>query len=636
MSSHSYHLPFWVSLAITPLHELNSHSSYMRGIKPYIRIELLLFPITYSMSTSILRCPKIEVLYWTASQVYVKCPYCEEIHRHGVNLPGKRLSHCHPGAPYEFILPIDESRNLVGYEIDKRGVRFVKASWQMARGEDDSHHLEYDERDLDDVFRSKMNISATNAKSEPSLSLDEDSAEFETITVSDDGDTFQLKRILMAKSECVNGNLNAVNQYLSTSSEKKLFLTGRSESGDTTLIMAAMEKSHEMVSLLLQHGADANAINNHRRSALMEAALWGRIESVKALLHANADKGLRDYEDRCAMDLAQPTRNNEKERYRRSSSAAADRVPERDGDRRHIAILLRDPVDAERQHKYTGPLSESERNKYGFRKDESEMAITFYGPIQSHRVPRITKTAAVLDRGYQFARVFATSGWAADVLPLNDRARPTWINHVYYIASIVRHKFQDAPNSCMDQGRPGQFYACHAEKKLIAYFIDRHLFLPRDRERDLALEDLIQEAENSLAEMRYSCVVCKKVQDLEEKKKALGRELFEADDRLLKDAFDAREVKRLKDGIHVIEREISSLEFDVDVAAMRAQEKELGKLWKRKAMHQNLMELVAHEPSTCLNRAVIMSSNEICEDCEKFKERVNKVLGLEIEMEWRT
>lgn len=238
------------------------------------------------------------------------------------------------------------------------------------------------------------------------------------------------------------------------------------------------------------------------------------------LLHANADKGLRDYEDRCAMDVAQRPRNNEKERYRRSRFAAADRVHERDGDRRHIMILLRDPIDAEKQHRYTGPLSESERDKYWFRKNESEMTITFYGPIQSYRVPRITKTAAVLDRGDQFVRISATSGWAVDALPLNDTARPTWIDHVYYIASIVGHELNNAPNPRWDQGRPGQFDACHAEKKLIAYFIDRHLFLPRDRECDLALEYSIQEAKNSLVEMIYNGAACKRMYELEEKKKA--------------------------------------------------------------------------------------------------------------------
>lgn len=66
-----------------------------------------------------------------------------------------------------------------------------------------------------------------------------------------------------------------------------------------------------MVSLLLQHGADANAINNDGQSALMEAALWGRIESVKALLKAQADKRLRDQIGLLAIDLdtgALPTR----------------------------------------------------------------------------------------------------------------------------------------------------------------------------------------------------------------------------------------------------------------------------------------------------------------------------------------
>jgi hypothetical protein len=76
--------------------------------------------------------------------------------------------------------------------------------------------------------------------------------------------------------------------------------------------------------------------------------------------------------------------------------------------------------------------------------------------------------------------------------------------------------------------------------------------------------------------------------------------------------------------------------LDVDVVAMRAQEKELGRLSKRNKMHQNLVELWEYEPSICLDRAVILSSNGICRDCEKFKERANAQFGLEIEMEWRT
>ena len=36
------------------------------------------------------------------------------------------------------------------------------------------------------------------------------------------------------------------------------------------------------------------------------------------------------------------------------------------------------------------------------------------------------------------------------------------------------------PRNGCDQGIPGQFYACHAEKQLIAYFVYRHLILAHE------------------------------------------------------------------------------------------------------------------------------------------------------------
>jgi len=581
------------------------------------------------MSTNRSPCPKTDVLHWNAWKVYVKCPYCEEIHGHGVALPGRRASHCYPGGQYEFIFPFNKSSELVGYEIDKRRAYFVNIGLQTGQEDENSHSSDEEECELAD-----LNIAAIEPMSGPVLNFYNDSREFETMTLTD-GDTFEQKRILFTISECISGNLHAISQYLSTSAETELFLHGKNKTGNTTLVMAAAEKSHEMVSLLLQHGADANAINNDGQSALMEAALWGRIESVKALLKANADKRLRDHEGRCVMDLAQPVRKNEKERYQHSPYAAAESVPERDTDRRYIVILLGDS-NTEKQHGYTGPLLESERNKYSFRKSQSEMAITLYGPIRSYRVPRITKTAAVLNRGDQFTCILATSGWSADALPLNCKTRPHWIEQVYYIASIIGHKFQDAPDPGWDQGKSGQYFASHAEKKLIAYFIDRHIFMSQDREPDQKLENSILEAENSLAEGKHSSVAWAKVCDLEERKVKLDRQLFDADDRLLGDSYDEQEVKRLKHEIHMIDEELLSLETDTNVAAMRAQEKKKRMLLKREKMHQDLMELSRNEPPISLKRAVILSSNEICKDCDIFKQRVNYCFQLNIEMSWCT
>ena len=57
--------------------------------------------------------------------------------------------------------------------------------------------------------------------------------------------------------------------------KRNTFYTKRNETRNTTLVMATAEKSHKMVTLLLKYGADANAINNDGRTALIEAALWG-------------------------------------------------------------------------------------------------------------------------------------------------------------------------------------------------------------------------------------------------------------------------------------------------------------------------------------------------------------------------
>lgn len=584
------------------------------------------------MSTNLFPSPKIDVLRWNASVAYVKCPYCEEIHRHGIALPGRRVSHCHPGGQYEFMFPIDNSCKLVGYEIDKRRAEFVNVGMHLGPGGGDIDSLAKDENELAELFRSRVRISATEQKSEPILNIHKDSREVISVTLLN-GENIVQKKILSAISECVIGNLHAISQYLHKSVEKELFLHGKNETGDTTLIIAAAEKSHEMVSLLLQHGADANAINNDGRSALMEAALWGRIESVKALLKAHADKRFRDHDGLLAIDLAQPARKNEKERYWRSSNATAEKVPERDQERRHIVLLLGD-LETEKQYRYTGPLSKSEQNKYSFSKSQAENSITLCGPICSYRVPHINKTAAILDRGDQFARIAATSGWGADALPLNNTTGPHWVKQVYYIASTIGHEFRDTPDPRWDQGKPGQYFASHAEKKLIAYFIDKHVFMPQDREPDQRLEDSIIEVEDLLAEGKHCSVAWSKVCDLEETKVKLDCQLFSADDLLLGGSYSEQEVNRLKYEIHVIDEKLSLLESDVNVVAMRAQKENKNMFLKRKKVHQELIELSRNKPPISLKRAVILSSNDICEDCEKFKKRVNNYFQLNIEMNW--
>lgn len=166
------------------------------------------------------------------------------------------------------------------------------------------------------------------------------------------------------------------------------------------------------------------------------------------------------------------------------------------------------------------------------------MSITLCGPIRSYGVPRMNKTAATLDRGDQFAYIAATSGWGAEALPLSNTTGPHWIKQVYYMASTIGLEFQDVPVLGWHQDKPGQYFASHAGKKLIAYFIDRHVFMPQDREPNQKLEDSIIEVEDLLAEGKHWSVAWSKVCDLEEKKVELGRQLFNADDRRLGGSYD--------------------------------------------------------------------------------------------------
>lgn len=65
------------------------------------------------------------------------------------------------------------------------------------------------------------------------------------------------------------------------------------------------------------------------------------------------------------------------------------------------------------------------------------------------------------------------SGWShGKTIPLV--LGEDWTSEVIRITDIIGHAL--APDK-KDNGVPGRFYGCHAEKQLIAYFIGKHVFL---------------------------------------------------------------------------------------------------------------------------------------------------------------
>jgi ankyrin repeat protein len=61
----------------------------------------------------------------------------------------------------------------------------------------------------------------------------------------------------------------------------------------------------DMLEVLLDNGADVNMRTDEGRTALMQAAAYGSVKTVRFLLTRGADRNLQDNEGRTALDLAQ-------------------------------------------------------------------------------------------------------------------------------------------------------------------------------------------------------------------------------------------------------------------------------------------------------------------------------------------
>ena len=348
--------------------------------------------------------PKVDVLWWDTCHFYVKCPYCEETHRHGLSSyeDGSRMSHCGHGGSYTYSFPINTQSGLVAYEIDKDKARFINVYIVEDLEGDDT-----DTGQLASIFSSKAKLSDDHA-AELVAVVDIHTAAQETITISmGDGETFEEKKILDAILDCVTGHVKSVEKYLKNSSETSIFIHGKNMEGNTTLIMASCETCSEMVSLLLDCGANVNVVNHTSRSALMEATLWGRLDNVKILLARGANKDLKDHKGCTAANLALPNQKNQRERhthyggdFHKEPIFKEDSV-NRDADRREILRLLESNKSTSKAV-YGAPPIASDLQDCSFRRSTDDQTIVFRGPLAKYPVTTNYKTVARLERGGKF------------------------------------------------------------------------------------------------------------------------------------------------------------------------------------------------------------------------------------------
>ncbi|PLB48206.1 hypothetical protein P170DRAFT_456817 [Aspergillus steynii IBT 23096] len=506
-----------------------------------------------------------DIIWWKANPYYIQCPFCESLHRHGVNWKANKLrySHCEKMESYLCCFPLND-QGKVAYEIDKVRGRYINicvahgGDTEYYHGNDDDANADdtVDEGD-DDVnclaieLARKATIAAQSE--ETYASLHGDSKELVIINPGHGIAPFEQKQIFGPISDCVNGETRAVQRCLETPLEATLFVRGK----------------------------------HYGRSALMEAALFGRVDNAKVLLENNADRYIKDGENRAAIDFARENHRSRRERYDRfggdltsSSNRRLGHVEDtfrRDIDRQEIVRLL---GGENRKSKifFGSPPTLSVSKSYSFTPSPMQDSLVLHGPIEEYPITRGGKTVARLERG----------------------GKIPWTDDVFYISESVGHILPSHP---YDWGKDGRFSTCHAEKQLIAYFIDRHVFLPRDGLPDSKLEKKILRVEES--HERFLSVT------------EIGRQ-----DKIKALKLDLKSVKSTLNGLIASTRSRPLLKLEARLKILH----------QRRDKHADLISMAYAPPPASLAEAIILISSHPCQDCIVFKDKVNKRFGLSIQL----
>jgi len=432
-----------------------------------------------------------KVQYWNLSSISVLCPFCNGTHHHHFNQDmyrgnRRRIADC-PGRSfqfYEMLFPFDDSTGEISFYVDKSNERYVAIGAQL-----DPNDKRLPATDGGGTGNGMLRFERRKWTEGEEMHIldntDEGFRRLKEVFGGDEDETSWCLKIQYAVSSLVRGNESWLKEYLDSSAEATLFLNGVDTLGNTALHLAACESWPEMVRLLLCYDVDVNSKNSGGRTPLMEAALWGRLQNVFLLLQKGADTETTDDQGYSAIDFAIPSQKNDDERHDRferflnTIPFKAYDIHQRNAERRQIVSILK---EKEEKAAVRSSLVNDSIEEFKFLTILERRSVALVKEIP---ISKMNKAVARLifpstGKHNKFMPVDAMSGWkhggsAEDEVVINGR---NWTPAVIKLAALLQYRLP-ADNK-KDHGLSGQYYASHAEKQLIAYFVNTHVVSTAD------------------------------------------------------------------------------------------------------------------------------------------------------------
>jgi hypothetical protein len=282
-------------------------------------------------------------------------------------------------------------------------------------------------------------------------------------------------------SYCVRRNIPALEQLCRQYLHDAL-IGYVDEDGESGALCAAIEeRGLETLRWLHDRGDSITRANHYGRTPLMEAALWGRLETVRYLVEKRVDPEARDGNGMRAVDLAANTVRNVEERTGRLRRSIYREAANADRQRRQIEEVLERLALPTSSHTETPHSSRSQGSAFFNRKSDGTLEvyrpqILLEPPSGRDGRPQMQKAFATLDRGPNYAPINAMSGYT----------HPDWPNvldnNVWTDKAQLLRGFLGLPED--------RSAASHVEPQLLAYLIDHHSLrlLPRSTETQELLE----------------------------------------------------------------------------------------------------------------------------------------------------